>query len=167
MHITPSNMQKHYWNNRLSNAISLYQYYQNTDSPELELVMQTNHWQCNLWGFRVVSIIPLTYIDITIILTALTRQNTGVIHSYQQQKQIEDNSKIISTNKQGIVDMNRNGNFCKGTWVSKIVAEAKVDARVVQRKKSTSFCSMSVMENLLHFGCFALWISYKWVFLLP
>ena len=33
---------------------------------------------------------------------------------------------------QGIIDMNRNGNFCKGTWVSKIVAETKVDARVEQ-----------------------------------
>ena len=33
---------------------------------------------------------------------------------------------------QGIIDMNRNGNFCRGTLVSKIVAEAKVDARVEQ-----------------------------------
>ena len=33
---------------------------------------------------------------------------------------------------QGIIDMNRNGNFCKGTGVGKIVAETKVDARVEQ-----------------------------------
>ena len=30
---------------------------------------------------------------------------------------------------QGIIDMNRNGNFCKGTWIFKIVARAQVDAR--------------------------------------
>ena len=30
--------------------------------------------------------------------------------------------------------MNRNGNFCKGTLVSKIVAEAKVDTRVENSK---------------------------------
>ena len=33
--------------------------------------------------------------------------------------------------------MNRNGNFCKGTQVSKIIAEAKVDARVEQQKNFT------------------------------
>ena len=39
---------------------------------------------------------------------------------------------LLSQLVQGIVDMNRNGNFCKETWVSKIVVEAKVDARVEQ-----------------------------------
>ena len=57
--------------------------------------------------------------------------------------------------KQGIVDMNRNGNFCKGTCVSKVIAEIKVDARVEQQKKFTSFSRMSVMASLLCFGCFA------------
>ena len=33
---------------------------------------------------------------------------------------------------QGIINWNRNGNFCKGAWVSKVIAEAKVDARVEQ-----------------------------------
>ena len=31
---------------------------------------------------------------------------------------------------QGIIYMNRNGNICKGTWVSKVIAETKVDAHV-------------------------------------
>ena len=50
--------------------------------------------------------------------------------------------------------MNRNGNFCKVTWVSKIIAETKVDVRVEQEKKFTGFSHMSVMANLLCFGCF-------------
>ena len=33
---------------------------------------------------------------------------------------------------QGTINMNRNKNFCKGTWVSKVIAETKVDARVEQ-----------------------------------
>ena len=51
--------------------------------------------------------------------------------------------------------MNRNGNFCAGTGVSKVIAKTKVDARVEQQKKFTGFSRMSVMENLLCFGCFA------------
>ena len=50
--------------------------------------------------------------------------------------------------------MNRNGNFFKETWVSKVIAETKVDARVGQQKKFTGFSRMSVMANLLCFGCF-------------
>ena len=56
---------------------------------------------------------------------------------------------------QGIINMNRHGNFCKGTWVSKVITETKVDARVEQQKKLTGFSRMSVMANLLCFGCFA------------
>ena len=33
---------------------------------------------------------------------------------------------------QGIIIMNRNRTFYKGTWVSKVIAETKVDARVEQ-----------------------------------
>ena len=33
---------------------------------------------------------------------------------------------------QGIIIMNKNGNFCKVTWVCKIIAETKVDTRAVQ-----------------------------------
>ena len=51
--------------------------------------------------------------------------------------------------------MNRNGNFCEGTWVSKVIAETKVDARVKQEKKFTGFSRKSVMANLLCFECFA------------
>ena len=51
--------------------------------------------------------------------------------------------------------MNRNGNFCKGTGVSKVIAETKVAARVEQQKKFTGFSRMSVKANLLRFGCFA------------
>ena len=51
--------------------------------------------------------------------------------------------------------MNRNGNFCKGTCVSKAIAETKVDARVDKQKKFTGFSRMSAMTNLLCFGCFA------------
>ena len=50
--------------------------------------------------------------------------------------------------------MNRNGNFCKGAGVSKVIAEVKVDARVEQQKKFTGFSRMFVMANLLCFGCF-------------
>ena len=35
--------------------------------------------------------------------------------------------------------MNRNGNFCKGTCVSKVIAETKVDARVDKQKKFTGY----------------------------
>ena len=56
---------------------------------------------------------------------------------------------------QGIIDMNRNGNFRKGTCVSRLIAETKVDARVEQQKKFTGFSRMSVMANLLCFECFA------------
>ena len=48
-----------------------------------------------------------------------------------------------------------NGNFCKGTYVRKIIVEAKVDARAVLLKKSTGFSCMSVTASLLCFGCFA------------
>ena len=48
--------------------------------------------------------------------------------------------------------MNRNGNFCKGTCVSKLIAETKVDARVEQQKRFTGFSRMSVMANLLCLG---------------
>ena len=51
--------------------------------------------------------------------------------------------------------MNRNGNVCKGTCVNKVIAETKVDARVDKQKKFTSFSRMSLMANLLCFGCFA------------
>ena len=50
--------------------------------------------------------------------------------------------------------MNRNGNFCAGTRVSKVIAKTKVGARVEQQKKFTGFSRMSVMANLLCFGCF-------------
>ena len=36
------------------------------------------------------------------------------------------NSHKIPLTKQGIINMNRNGNFCKGTWVSEVIAETKV-----------------------------------------
>ena len=50
---------------------------------------------------------------------------------------------------QGIVYLNRNRNFCEGTWILKIIAGAKVDARAVLLKKSTGFCHMSVTASLL------------------
>ena len=58
--------------------------------------------------------------------------------------QREDNSMVCATTQQGIIDMNRNGNFCAGTWVSKVIAKAKVGARVEQQKKFTGFSRMSV-----------------------
>ena len=63
--------------------------------------------------------------------------------------------QLYSTFNQGIIDMNRNGNFCKGTCFSKVIAEIKVDARVDRQKKFTGFSRMSVMANLLCFECFA------------
>ena len=50
---------------------------------------------------------------------------------------------------QGIIIMNRNGNFCK------IIAETKVDTYVEQQKKFTGFSRMSAIANLLCFGCFS------------
>ena len=41
--------------------------------------------------------------------------------------------KLVNT-FQGIINMNRNGNFCKGTCISKVIAETKGDARFEQRK---------------------------------
>ena len=35
--------------------------------------------------------------------------------------------------------MNRNGNFCKGTYISKVIAKTKVDSRVDKQKKFTFF----------------------------
>ena len=46
----------------------------------------------------------------------------------------------------------RNENLCKETWVSKIIAEANVDACVMQQKRNAGFYSMSVMAYLLCFG---------------
>ena len=56
---------------------------------------------------------------------------------------------------QGIINMKRNRSFCKGTCVSKVIAEIKVNASVDKQKKFTGFSCMSVMANLLCFGCFA------------
>ena len=56
--------------------------------------------------------------------------------------------------------MNRNGNFCKGTCFSKVIAEAKVE----QQKKFTGFSCMSVMANLLCFG--GAFSSHRFIFLL-
>ena len=44
---------------------------------------------------------------------------------------IVDNSNYL-VSIQGAINMNRNGNFCKGTWIRKVIAETKVDARVEQ-----------------------------------
>ena len=46
----------------------------------------------------------------------------------------------------------RNGNFCKGTYVCKIIARAEVDARAVLLKRSTGFCRMYVTAILVHLG---------------
>ena len=45
--------------------------------------------------------------------------------------------------------------FANEIKLVKFVAEAKVDYRVIQQKMSTGFSRMSVMANLLRFGCFA------------
>ena len=49
------------------------------------------------------------------------------------------NSHLLTIVQQGIINMNRSGNFCKETWVSKVIAETKFDARVEQWKKFTGF----------------------------
>ena len=68
--------------------------------------------------------------------------------------EVDANIKVRISFYQGIIDMYRNGNFCTGTWVSKVIAKTKVGARVEQHKKFTGFSRMSVMANLLCFGCF-------------
>ena len=54
--------------------------------------------------------------------------------------------------QQGILFLNRNKNFGKGTYILKIIARAKVDARAVLLQKSTGFCRMSVNASLLRLG---------------
>ena len=49
----------------------------------------------------------------------------------------------------------KNGNLCKGTFVGVIIGGSEVDARVEQQKRPAGFYRMSVMVNLLCFGCFA------------
>ena len=58
----------------------------------------------------------------------------------------------FNLHKELYVDLNRNGNFCKGTYIWKIIAKAKVDARAVLLKKSTGFCRMSVTTSVLRLG---------------
>ena len=48
--------------------------------------------------------------------------------------------------QQGILFLNRNKNFGKGTYILKIIARAKVDARAVLLQKSTGFCRDSCYE---------------------
>ena len=53
-----------------------------------------------------------------------------------------DNSTLTHATYQWIINMNRNRNFCKGTWVSKVFADTKVDARPCWTiKKSNWFFS--------------------------
>ena len=54
------------------------------------------------------------------------------------------------SSNQGIIDLNRNGNFCKK--ICKIIARAQVDSRVVLLKKSTGFRRISVTASLLRLG---------------
>ena len=56
-----------------------------------------------------------------------------------------NNSRLLYVNS-------RNGNFCKGTSVSKIIAGAKVNARAVPSKKSTGFPCMSVTATCCILG---------------
>ena len=58
--------------------------------------------------------------------------------------------------EQGIIDCKGLETFAKEPKLTKFVAGVKVDAFVVQQKKSTGFCHMSVIANLLHLGCFSL-----------
>ena len=53
---------------------------------------------------------------------------------------------------QGIIDLNRNGNFCKRTYICKVIARAKVDAPTVLLKQSTGLCRLSVTASLLRLG---------------
>ena len=100
--------------------------------------------------------IKLLLVRVTIQLNLV---KTFLCKSYDLMHNIQANN----TNKamhwclknQGIIDMNRNGNLCKGTCVSKVIAETKVHARVDKQKKFTGFSRMSVMAKLLCFGCFA------------
>ena len=67
----------------------------------------------------------------------------------------KDNSINSKRLNQWIINMSRNENFCKGTRVSKVIAETKVDARVEQWKKFTG------LANLLWFGKFAVfWVLW-------
>ena len=56
---------------------------------------------------------------------------------------------------QGIIDSTGTENFVKEPQVCKILVGAKVDACALQEKRSAGFSRMSVMADLLCFGCFA------------
>ena len=49
--------------------------------------------------------------------------------------------------------MNKNGNFCKETNLSKVIVEAKVDAHAVSLKKFDGFSWMSVVFWVQVNGC--------------
>ena len=55
----------------------------------------------------------------------------SLVHLFLQHEVVSIKVNLYAL-RQGVIDMNRNGNFCKGTRVSKIVAKAKVDACVEQ-----------------------------------
>ena len=59
--------------------------------------------------------------------------------------------------------MNRNGNFCKGTRVSKVIAETKDDAHVGQQKKFTGFFSYVCNGKFAVIWVLCCGITCKWV----
>ena len=65
--------------------------------------------------------------------------------------------KPVTQLKQGIIDMNGNGmeTFAKKPEFLKLLRELKSTPVRHYKKKFTGFSRMSVMANLLCFGCFA------------
>ena len=61
--------------------------------------------------------------------------------------------------------LNRNGNFCKVTPISKIISEAKVDARAVTLKEFTGFSSVCnckfVVFWVLCCGTICIWVLFR------
>ena len=74
----------------------------------------------------------ISYLTITYGLRELKRKNCKLGSCYCIVKTTSKCSKHESRNYR----LNRNGNFCKGTHVGKIIAGAKFNAHVVQQKSS-------------------------------
>ena len=80
----------------------------------------------------------------------------GVV-ALSDQDQHDGTTPTLSLNlHQGIVYLDRNGNFFKGTQIWKIIVRAKVDARAVLLKKKVHwFFSYACNRKFTAFECFA------------
>ena len=67
-----------------------------------------------------------------LVWPTISSKHSKYIGSHLLQLQMRMTTPFLCSSEQGIIDMKRNGNFCEGTWVSKVIAETKVDVGVEQ-----------------------------------